>query len=361
MAAAGPGVSEVASPLNLDAFEGLARERLPEAVYHYFAGGAADEVTLRDNRAAFDRIRLLPRVLRGGERRTATTVLGAELAFPALIAPIAYQKAVHPAGELATAAAAAMTGTGMCVSSLANHPLEEIAQEAGSASLFFQLYPYRDRGMTEEVVRQAKEAGYRALLITVDVPVHGRRERELRYPFSLPEDCPLPCVPLPDGEVGPITPRLVTSLMQEDLGWHDIERFRALTDLPVALKGVLSPEDARIAAGIGVNGVVVSNHGGRQLDTTPAAIDALPAVVDEAGGELEVLVDGGVRRGTDIVKALALGARAVLVGRPVVWALAAGGKQGVRMALDLLGAEVADALALCGCEDPRAPSAELIA
>lgn len=359
--AGGPGVREAAPPLNLDGFEELARERLPEAVYHYFAGGAADELTLRENRAAFERIQLLPRVLRGGERRTATTVLGAEVAFPALIAPLAYQKVAHTDGELATAAAAAATGAGMCVSSLANHALPEIAREAGSAPLFFQLYPYRDRGMTEEVVRQAQEAGYRALLVTVDVPVHGRRERELRHPVSLPEDCPLPCVPLPPGDDGPVTPRLVSSLMQPDLSWDDIERLQAITDLPVVLKGVLSPKDASIAAEIGAAGVVVSNHGGRQLDTVPAAVDALPAVVDVAADKLEVLVDGGVRRGTDVVKALALGASAVLVGRPIVWALAAGGERGVRMALELLAAEVADALALCGCKDLRAVSPELIA
>jgi len=345
---------------NLADYEQLARARLNEAAYHYFAGGAADEVTLRDNRAAFERISLVPRVLRGGGRTTAVEVLGCELAFPVAVAPLAYQKVAHHDGEAATAAAAAAVGTAMCVSSLANIPLEEIAAAGAGAPLFFQLYPYRDRGMTADVIARAEAAGCRALFVTVDVTVHGRRERELRHAFTLPDDCDLPCVPVPADHVGPITPHDVTSFMRPDLSWADIEEFAALTRLPVVLKGVLSPDDARIATQSGVAGVIVSNHGGRQLDTAIAAIDALPAVADAAGDALTVLMDGGIRRGTDVVKALALGARAVLVGRPVVWGLSAAGRRGVEDVLGMLRDETADALALAGCLNPAEADERLL-
>ena len=342
------------SAVNLAELEPLARERLDVAAYHYFAGGAADELTMRDNRAAFDRLVIVPRVLRGvSEGSTATTVLGAEVAHPVLVAPMAYQRAAHPDGELAIARAAAATGTGMCLSSLATSSIEDVAAAAGpGVPLFFQLYPYRDRGMTEEVIHRAREAGYRALMVTVDVPVHARRERQVRHSFVLPDDWALPCVPVPRDHEGPLTSEDVTSLMQPDLDWGDVERFMALAGLPVVLKGVLSPDDARIAAEVGAAGVVVSNHGGRQLDTTPATIDVLAEVVDAVQDRIEVLLDGGIRRGTDVVKALALGARAVLVGRPVVWGLAAGGEAGVRQALAMIADETRIALALCGCARP---------
>ncbi len=348
--------------VNLSELEALARERLDDATYHYFAGGAADELTLRDNRAAFDRLAIVPRVLRApGDRTTATTVLGVDVAQPALVAPVAYQRAAHADGELAIARGAAATGSGMCLSSLATVALEDVAAAAGpGAPLFFQLYPYRDRAMTEEVVQRAADAGFRALVVTVDVPVHGRRERELRHAFALPADSTLPCVPVPAGHRGPITPADVTALMQPDLDWGDIERFIAMTGMPVVVKGVLAADDARIAADVGAAGVVVSNHGGRQLDTAPATIDVLADVVDAVDGRVEVLLDGGVRRGTDVVKALALGARAVLVGRPVVWALAAAGEAGVREALALLAEETAVALALSGCGAPRDASPGLV-
>jgi 4-hydroxymandelate oxidase len=342
----------VTGAINVADYETLARERLSGPAYDYFAGGAADEVTLRENRAAFERIALVPRVLRGGGRTTAVDVLGCRLEFPVAVAPLAYQKVAHPDGEAATAAAAAAAGTAMCVSSLANLPLEEIAAAAGEAPLFFQLYPYRDRGMTADVIARAEAAGFRALFVTVDMTVHGRRERELRSIFTLPDDCDLPCVPVPEGHVGAITPHDVTGLMRADLSWADIEELAGLTRLPVVLKGVLSADDARIAAESGLAGVVVSNHGGRQLDTAIAAIDALPDVAQAAGDRLTVLMDGGIRRGTDVVKALALGARAVLVGRPVIWALSAAGRTGVEDVLAMLRDEIADALALAGCLSP---------
>jgi 4-hydroxymandelate oxidase len=348
--------------VNLGELEELARERLSDPAYHYFAGGAGDEITLRENSAAFARLSIVPRVLRGVTHYgTAVSALGLELSVPVLIAPIAYQKVAHADGELATARAAAAAGVALCLSSLSNHGLEEVAAAAGDdATLLFQLYPYRDRGMTDHVVQRAQAAGFRALVVTVDVPVHGRRERELRHAFTLPDDCPLPCVPVPADHAGRVSPRDVTSFMQPDLSWRDIERFIGLTDLPVVLKGVLSGDDARIAADLGVAGIVVSNHGGRQLDTAPATIDVVGEIADAVGDSIDVMLDGGVRRGTDVVKAVALGARAVLLGRPVLWALAAGGEPGVRHALELLKAEIENAFALAGCRTPAEATAALV-
>jgi 4-hydroxymandelate oxidase len=243
---------------------------------------------------------------------------------------------------------------------LANYGLEEVAIAAPGRRMFFQLYPYRDRGLTEEVVRRAAAAGFRALIVTVDVPVHGRRERELLHAFSLPDDCGLPCVPVPADHDGRLTPHDVTALMQPDLSWEDVERFMGLTDMPVAVKGILAAEDAAMAAQLGVSAVIVSNHGGRQLDTTPATIDVLPDIVAAVDGRAEILLDGGVRRGTDVLKAVARGATAVLVGRPVVWGLAAGGEDGVRTALELLKAETAAAFALAGCPSPRDATPQLV-
>jgi len=350
--------------VNLAELETAARDVLPAAAYHYFAGGAADEITLRENRAAFDRTALVPRVLRGapGTTTTTTSVLGGiELATPALVAPVAYQRAAHPDGEMAMARGAASAGMAMCLSSLANVSLEHVAAAAGpGATLLFQLYPYRDRGMTEEVARRAEAAGFRALMITVDVAAHGPREREIRHAFALPEGAELPCVPVPASHVGPVTPHDVSSFMQPDLAWSDVERIMGTTFLPVVLKGVLSADDARLAAELGVAGIVVSNHGGRQLDTAPATLDVVAEIAAAAGDRLDVLLDGGVRRGTDVVKALALGARAVLVGRPMLWALAADGEAGVAAAAALLREEIEVAFALCGLRSPGEATAELV-
>ena len=356
------GEGAQSEPVNLDEFEAIAREKLPHASYEYFAGGAGDEVSLRENRLAFERIALIPRVLRGGrERSSATSVLGVPVNFPALVAPIAYQQVADPEGELATARAVAAAGTAMCLSSLSTKSLEDVAEASGPARpLFFQLYAYRDRGLTDEIVLRAQANGFKALVVTVDVAVHGRREREYRNEFVLPDDCELPCVPVPADHDGPLSPHEVTGLMQSDLNWDDIERFIALSDLPVVIKGVLSAKDASIAAGLGVAGLVVSNHGGRQLDTAVAPIDVVAEIADAVGDQLEVLLDGGVRRGSDVVKAIALGARAVLIARPIVWALTADGQRGVELALSLLEAEINDTLALCGCATLSEVTPELL-
>lgn len=353
-------------PLNLFEFETLAKEKLDPMAYDYFAGGADDEVTLRANRAAFERIRLLPRVLVDvGERDLTTTVLGRPVSFPVLIAPTAFHRLAHPEGEVATAKAAREAGTLMVLSSLSTTPLEEVAAVGGER--WFQLYVYRDREVTREVVARAEAAGYTALVLTVDAPYLGRRERDIRNSFTLPEG--LSVANVAGRGYGALAREAGTSglaayfasLLDPALTWRDLEWLAGITALPVVVKGVHRADDAVRAIAHGAQGIVVSNHGGRQLDTVPAGIEMLPAVVEVVRGRVEVFVDGGVRRGTDVVKALALGARAVLLGRPVVWGLAVGGAQGVRRVLELLRAELDLALALCGCRSVREVDRSLVA
>ncbi|MDR7277108.1 alpha-hydroxy acid oxidase [Catenuloplanes atrovinosus] len=318
-----------------------ARRRLVPAHYDFFAGGAGEERTLRDNRAAFDRWRLRPRVLRAaGVPDPRVELFGTELSGPVLIAPTAFHRLAHPDGEVATARAARAAGTVMTVSMAATRPLEQIA--ATGARLWFQLYPQPDRDFTASLVKRAERA-CTALVVSVDSPVLGRRARDLRNGFlDLPPG--LACENLRD----PVTGKVRDIVMDPSLGWDDIDRLRAGTGLPVLLKGVLHPADAREAVARGVDGIIVSNHGGRQLDNAVAAIDALPAVVGAVDGRIPVLLDGGVRRGTDVLTALALGASAVLVGRPVIWGLAHDGEAGVRQVLSLLHEELTGAMALCG-------------
>ncbi|TDD93307.1 alpha-hydroxy acid oxidase [Actinomadura rubrisoli] len=329
-------------PSTLRGFEAAARARLEPAHYDYFAGGAGDEVTLRANEAAFGRLTLLPRVLRGaGVPRTDVTLLGSRAAMPVLIAPTAFHRLADPEGERATARAAATTGTIMIVSMAATVGIEAVAAAAPGAALWFQLYPQPDLAFTERVVRRAEAAGCEALVVTVDSPARGVREREVEHGFhDLPDG--LCCENLRDG--GRVRPLV----MSPDISWRDIAWLRGITTLPIVLKGVLNPLDVPPALDHGVAALLVSNHGGRQLDTLPATVDALPAIV-AAAGDVPVLLDGGVRRGTDAVKAMALGARAVAVGRPVLWGLAADGERGAARVLELLRAEVELALALCGC------------
>ncbi|MFD0686095.1 alpha-hydroxy acid oxidase [Actinomadura fibrosa] len=333
-------------PLTLREFEAAARARLDPAHYDYFAGGAGDEVTLRANEAAFARVALLPRVLRGaGPPRTDVTLLGTAASMPVLVAPTAFHRLADPEGERATARAAAATGTIMIVSMAATVAVEDVAAAAPGAALWFQLYVQPDLAFTERVVRRAEAAGCAALVVTADSPARGVRERELRHGFlDLPDG--LRCENMRDGA------GTRSIAMSPELSWDHIDRLREMTALPIVLKGVLHPADVRPALDRGVAALVVSNHGGRQLDAVPAALDALPAVAAAAGRAVPVLLDGGVRRGTDVLKALALGADAVAVGRPVIWGLAAGGERGAARVLELLRAEVELALALCGCASP---------
>ncbi|MGP3916275.1 alpha-hydroxy acid oxidase, partial [Nonomuraea sp. 10N515B] len=319
-----------------------ARARLEPAHYDYFAGGAGDEVTVRANEAAFARLALVPRVLRGAAKlQTDVTLLGSRAAMPVLVAPTAFHRLADPEGERATARAVAAAETIMIVSMAATVAIEDVAAAAPGAELWFQLYIQPDLAFTEKIVRRAAAAGCKALVVTVDSPVLGRRERDLRNRFhDLPEH--LCCENLRDGD------RVRPIVMTPELSWEHIDRLREMTSLPIVLKGITHPADARLALDHHASAIMVSNHGGRQLDTAPATIDLLPGVVAAVGGAMPVLLDGGVRRGTDVLKALALGAAAVAVGRPVIWGLAADGQRGVSRVLGLLRAEIEHALVLCG-------------
>jgi isopentenyl diphosphate isomerase/L-lactate dehydrogenase-like FMN-dependent dehydrogenase len=324
-------------------FERLAAERLEPGPHGYFAGGAADELTLRASEEAWRRIAIRPRVLVDvSDRDPATTLLGVRRPHPLIVAPMAFHRLVHPDAEPETARGAAATGTPFCLSTLATTSPAELAAAVPEAPRWFQLYVFKDRGVTSELVRAAAEHGYEALVLTVDLPVQGRRERDLRTAFRV--DASVPSV---GGRSGMSLPEMVEQL-DPSLTWGDLERLVDESRLPVLVKGVLTPEDARLAAAAGAAAVVVSNHGGRQLDTVAATADALLPVVEEVGAELDVLVDGGIRRGTDVLKALALGARAVMVGRPAIWGLAAAGADGVSRTLELLLEELDIALALAG-------------
>jgi isopentenyl diphosphate isomerase/L-lactate dehydrogenase-like FMN-dependent dehydrogenase len=333
-------------PANVFEYEAAAAELLDPAAYGYFAGGAGDELTLRDNVEAFRRLQLRPRVLAGvGDPSTAVTVLGAELALPVLVAPVAYQRVAHPDGEVAMARAAATAGTAICLSTLATSTPEDVA--ATGATRWFQLYVFRDPGLNAELVARARDAGFTALVVTVDTPVLGRRERDVRSGFTVAQHIEIPAL----GRGG-ITPAQALELISPSLTWRDLEEFAATAGLPVIAKGVLTAEDALLAVEHGAAGLVVSNHGGRQLDGVSATIDALPEVADAVAGRIEVLLDGGIRRGADVVKALALGARAVLAGRAPLWGLAVDGEDGARRVLELLRAEVQMALQLTGVRTP---------
>jgi isopentenyl diphosphate isomerase/L-lactate dehydrogenase-like FMN-dependent dehydrogenase len=340
-------------PVNVAEYERLAEERLDPAVFGYFVGGAGDEWTLQENVNAFNRWVLRPRMLVDvGSVTAQTTVLGQDVAMPVLVAPTALQRLADPMGEAAVARAAGAAGTVYCLSTASSVTPAELADAAPDAKRWFQLYWSRDRGFTANLVAAAGEAGFTAIVLTVDLPAGGRRERDVRLGFEVPAELPLPNVPrhLSGGDLQ----SAFSEIVDPTITWRDLEWLSALTDLPVVLKGVLTAEDGRLACEHGVAGVVVSNHGGRQLDGVAGTLDALPEVVEACAGEVTVLLDGGVRRGADVVKALALGARAVLVGRAVLWGLAARGEEGVREVLELLRAEVELALTLLGCPSPEA-------
>ena len=355
-----------AAPLvNLADYEAAARRVLPRMAYDYYASGSDDELTLADNRAAFGRLRLVHRVLRDLSGRTlATTVLGRNVALPIVVAPTAFQKMAHPEGEIATARAVAAAGTLMMLSTLSTCAVEEVC--ATGAPVWLQLYVYRDRGATRALVERAAAAGCTAIVLTVDAVLWGRRERDVRNRFQLPPGlsvenlCGTAMGSLPDVPSGSSLGAYVASLFDPSLSWKDLEWLASIAPLPVVVKGIAHPDDARLAVEHGAAAVVVSNHGGRQLDTAVATLDALPGVVDAVDGRLEVLVDGGIRRGTDVVKALALGARAVGIGRPVLWGLAVDGQAGVERVLGLLREELDVALGLCGCRSPAEASRDLV-
>jgi isopentenyl diphosphate isomerase/L-lactate dehydrogenase-like FMN-dependent dehydrogenase len=339
--------------VNVDDFEAAARERLDPGAYGYMAGGAGDEHTLRANSAAFARWDLRPRVLVDvGGVSAATTVLGTEVTLPVLIAPTAFQRLANPEGELPMARAAAAAGTVMTLSTLSSVTPAELAAAAPGAAQWFQLYWSRDRAFTQELVEGAVEAGFSALMLTVDLPVAGRRERDVRAGFALPDDLPLPNLPISLRREDFHT--ALHEAVDDTLTWRDLEWLHSVSSLPLVVKGILTAEDALLAAEHGAAAVVVSNHGGRQLDGVPATLEVLPEVVEAVGERVEVFLDGGIRRGVDVLKALALGARAVLSGRAVLWGLAADGEEGATQVLSLLRKEIELGLKLLGCPSPDA-------
>jgi 4-hydroxymandelate oxidase len=330
--------------VNLRDFEAAARASLDPVYYDYFASGAQDEVTVAANEAAFRGRTLVPRVLRGaGPPRLSTRVLGSTGSMPVLMAPTAFHRLACPEAEVATGRAAVTADVVMIAAMLSTVTIEEIA--ATGAKLWFQLYVQPDLAFTESLVQRAEDVGCQALVVTVDSPALGRNERGDRNGFhDLPAG--IRCANM--GGAGDV--RQV--VLSPDISWRHVDWLRTTTSLPILLKGVLHPDDARLALDHGVDGLIVSNHGGRQLDTTPATLDRLPLIVEAVGGRIPVLLDGGVRRGTDVVKALALGAAAVGIGRPVLWGLAVAGEMGVLRVLEMLRTELANALALLGAASP---------
>lgn len=333
-----------------------AREILPADVWDFVSGGSGGEVTLAANHAALRRIALVPRVLRDvAHCDPRTSLFGVPHAMPVAVAPIAYHKLVHPEGELAAARAAKAAGVPFTASTLSSCTIEEITGIGGT--VWFQLYWLRDRKKTFELVERAEAAGCAALMPTVDVPWMGRRLRDIRNRFTLPPGVEASNLTWGSGSEAHRAPASGSALashtgsaLSPSLTWADIEELRRRTRLPIVLKGVLAPEDARRAVDVGADGIVVSNHGGRQLDGAVTGVDVLAEIAAEAGGGCRVLLDGGIRSGTDVLRALALGADGVLVGRPVLWGLAAAGERGVGRVLDLLAEELRDALGLAGCD-----------
>jgi 4-hydroxymandelate oxidase len=342
--------------LNLFDYGHAAAQQLDPKALGYFASGADDEVTLGHNRRAWEELRLRPRAFTDVSKRDlSTTVLGHKLDLPFFVAPMAFQQMAHPEGELATVRAAGDAGTAYCLSTISNKPVEEVLA-AATGPVFFQLYVIQDRERGHDLVARVAEAGCQALVVTVDTPLIGNREADSRTGFTMPTHLRLPNLPGEGAELkrgsedpGSALFRFAKKCLDPSLSWKDLEAFASRTSLPVIAKGILRADDARRAVDHGAKGIVVSNHGGRQLDTSVPTAWALPEIVAEVGSEAEVYVDGGIRRGTDVLKALSMGARAVLVGRPVMWGLALNGQQGVAHVLQLLKEEVDLAFALAGC------------
>jgi 4-hydroxymandelate oxidase len=343
--------------IDFDELEELARGRLEPGVYQYFAGAAEDESTMAENRVAWRRRRLRPRVLVDVDAvDTSTTVLGTPLAAPLLVAPMAYQGLLHEDGELALARAGAAAGAPVVVSTMASHSLEDVAAAAPAGPRWFQLYLHEDRAFSLSLCHRARDAGYGALVVTVDMPRLGNRRRARRHGLAMPERVPNFAV-----EGGPSGTRYASGGFNVSVTAEHISWLARESGLPVLAKGVLRGDDALRALAAGASGVIVSNHGGRQLDGAIASADALADVAAAVAGAAPILVDGGIRSGTDVLRALAMGADAALIGRPVLWALATGGEDGVLAALRALQAEIDLAFRLAGVRSTAEVTADLIA
>ena len=353
--------------LNLHELEALAKAKLPQLAWDYYSSGADDEQCIRRNVSAYEKVLLHYRVLVDvAQRSLSTTLLGETLAMPIAVAPTAFHRLAHPDGELATVRGAGDAGTLFILSTLSNTKVEDVVA-AASGPVWFQLYVYKDRKATEALVQRVEAAGCHALVLTVDAPLLGRRERDVKNRFGLPPELGVENlhaagyspVPSSGGESG--LAAYFADLLDPALTWDALPWLRSITKLPILVKGIVRADDAVRAVSHGAAGIVVSNHGGRQLDASPATIDVLPRIVDAVAGRGEIVLDGGIRRGADVVKAIALGARAVLVGRPVLWGLAAHGREGVAGALGVLRRELDLAMALCGCASISAITRDLIA
>jgi 4-hydroxymandelate oxidase len=348
----------VSEPVSVGDFERRAEAILPKGVWDFIAGGSGSETTLAANRSALDAVAMLPRVLAGAAAAdTRCQLLKTESNSPVATAPMAYQRLVHPDGELAMAAAARDVGIPYVASTLSSVAIEDIA-EVGAAT-WFQVYWLRERSHVDGLVARAEEAGAEALMVTVDVPVVGRRLRDIRNEFNLPPDvvaANLTGAPRSGGQARVRGDSAIAAhtrdIFAPALGWRDLEWLRERSTLPLVIKGILDPRDAVRAVEVGADAVVVSNHGGRQLDGAVASIVALPDVVEAVGAQCQVLLDSGIRSGTDVLRALALGAVGVLVGRPLLWGLAVDGADGARQVLSLISEELRDALTIAGCADP---------
>ncbi|MBA2740974.1 MAG: alpha-hydroxy-acid oxidizing protein [Actinobacteria bacterium] len=336
--------------VTVDDAERAAEAALTPEAWAYIAGGAGDERTMRWNREAFSEYRLRYRVLVDVTSvTTETTVLGTPVSMPILAAPTAFQGIAHEQGEVGTARGTAAAGTLMCLSTVATATPADVAAAAPAAPRWLQIYVFKDREVTDEVIAQALEVGFSALVLTADLPVYGRRDREERAGFVTPDEA-VPAFAAAAARA--VTDDAALGLLEAGLEWDYVTELRERWEVPVVVKGLVTAEDAALACEHGAAAVVVSNHGGRQLDGAIASLHAVPEVVEAVAGRAEIYVDGGVRRGSDVVTALALGARAVLVGRPVVFGLAYGGDSGVRQVLELLRDETENALALLGCRSP---------
>jgi 4-hydroxymandelate oxidase len=344
---------ELANCINLDDLEAPARGRMSKMAYEYLASGSADEITLAANREAFSKIKLLPRHLVDvGKIDTTLELFGRKHDFPVLLAPTGYHKLFHPQGELETVRGADESGATLVASVFSTVSFEQMAT-VSKQPLWFQIYVNPDRGFTKELVEMAVAAGCSAICVTVDSPVNGPRDRETRAVFQLPEGIERANLSRLGSGIAAASHRRVgrniySKVRAADVTWKDVEWLRSLSSVPLLLKGILNPEDAGIAACAGCDGIIVSNHGGRVLDTVPAAIEALPAVAARVGGKVPVLLDGGIRRGADVYKALALGATAVLIGRPYLYGLAIAGAAGVARAVEIIRTELEMTMALMG-------------
>lgn len=334
-------------------FEEEARQKLSNAVFDFFAGGSGEEITLKENMLQFDRIKLIPRMLKEiTSLEVSSKILGQKLSFPLLIAPMAFQKLAHELGEIAVAKAASEHDVLMTVSTLSTCTFADI-KNVSTSPPWLQIYIYKDREISKNLIKSASDLGYKAIILTVDVPFYSKRFRELNNPIKISSSLHMANLINAGLELKNISPSAIpqylASLLSSNIGWKDIEWLRSITSLPIILKGILHPADIQIAIENSIEGVILSNHGGRQLDTAITSLESLQLIKEDLKEKIEIIVDGGVRKGIDILKALALGAKGVMIGRPIIWGLAVNGEKGVSAVINNFKEELVLAMALAGC------------